>query len=281
MVGDEPGMLFVPQLCQTVQFGPLDWMRIDCDVSLCDRARFHYAWMTGSGSQVQRDFSPDDIGAILTRNRFAGAIVSAQLDDPAETDWLLSLSSDRPELIRGVLGGPADAEQLDAWCAQPGFLGMARAPWTAARDLAARRLACTMDPASAVRALDAAPGLRVLVRATAALPSYDRAAFETWRKTMEPLEATGVPVVISGLINSAVPDTWRAETYRPWVQHLLERFGPARVMFGSDWPFCMRCGTWKEQLACFTQALGAQSMETREQILGNNAARWFGLRYTE
>lgn len=257
-------------------------MRIDCDVSLCDRSRFHYAWMAGAGPQVQRDFSADDIGAILARNRFAGAIVSAQLADPAETDWLLGLASRRPELIRGVLGGSADPANLDAWCAQDGFLGVARADPAAAPELAARRLACTMDPVAAAHALDAAPGLRLLVRATAGLPSsFDQSAFETWRTNMQPLESAGVSVVISGLINSAAPDTWRAETYRPWVQHLLERFGPARVMFGSDWPFCMRCGTWKEQMACFTQALGAQSLETREQILGNNAARWFGLRYTE
>ena len=84
-------------------------------------------------------------------------------------------------------------------------------------------------------------------------------------------------VKICGLINSAGAG-WQAATYRPFVQRLLERCGPARLMHASDWPHCMHTGTWKESLAAFTQSLGAQTIEVRSQILGGNAARHYRLR---
>ena len=34
-------------------------------------------------------------------------------------------------------------------------------------------------------------------------------------------------------------------------------------------------GTWKEALAAFTQAIGAQTMETREHLLGGTARRFY------
>ena len=36
-------------------------------------------------------------------------------------------------------------------------------------------------------------------------------------------------------------------------------------------------GRWKRVLAAFTQALGPQSLEVREQLLGGTAARFYNL----
>jgi L-fuconolactonase len=49
-------------------------------------------------------------------------------------------------------------------------------------------------------------------------------------------------------------------------------------MFGSDWPVCLvAADTWKQVLAAFTQAIGPQSEETREKLLGGTAARFYSL----
>jgi len=50
-------------------------------------------------------------------------------------------------------------------------------------------------------------------------------------------------------------------------------------MYGSGWPLSMPHATWKESLACFTQAMGAQTMDDRALILGDNAAAL--VRYTD
>ena len=267
-------------------------MRIDSEVSLCDRARFVYPWMESAAPHMRRDFSIEDIGLILARNRFSGAVLTGLLaDEPAETDWLLELAalSGPAGLARGVMTAVASSPALwDRWQQRhqppwgPALLGVAQAPLAVARELASRGLRCTMDPATAVAALEICPDLRVLVRATAGQRFPADGALDEWRETMAPLEsARGVSVLISSLINEAGPAGWQAGTYRPWVQHLLARFGAERILYGSGWPLCMHSGTWKEELACFTQALGAQTIETRELILGKNAAQWFGLSYTE
>jgi L-fuconolactonase len=48
-------------------------------------------------------------------------------------------------------------------------------------------------------------------------------------------------------------------------------------MFGSDWPVCTIAGTWKEVLAALTQAIGPQTIDIREKLLGSTAARFYGL----
>jgi len=64
---------------------------------------------------------------------------------------------------------------------------------------------------------------------------------------------------------------------RPYVRHALTLFGPDRLMFGSDWPQALPAYTWKSNLAAFTQAIGAQPIEVREQLLGGTAARVYNL----
>jgi L-fuconolactonase len=81
---------------------------------------------------------------------------------------------------------------------------------------------------------------------------------------------------ISGLISHA-PTGWKAAEFQPAVRAALEVFGAQRVMYGSDWPSYLPEGTWKAALAAFTQAIGPQTLETREQLLGGTAQRFYGL----
>ena len=79
---------------------------------------------------------------------------------------------------------------------------------------------------------------------------------------------------ISGLITDA-PTQWKAAEFQPAVRAALAAFGPERVMYGSDWPSYLPVGTWKEALAAFTQAIGPQTLETREHLLGGTARRFY------
>ncbi len=40
---------------------------------------------------------------------------------------------------------------------------------------------------------------------------------------------------LSGLVTEAAAD-WRVDELRRYVDHLIEAFGPERLMWGSDWP---------------------------------------------
>ncbi len=53
---------------------------------------------------------------------------------------------------------------------------------------------------------------------------------------------------LSGLVTEAAQD-WSLDDLRPYADHLLEVFGPERLLFGSDWPVVNRAGgydRWRE-----------------------------------
>ena len=243
-------------------------MRIDAQVGLVDRSRFEYPWMTSAPSQMQRDFAPDALWRILSRNKYDGAVVLAT---GPSLDWVLSLTGEH-SWIAAVIG-----DRLDIRHPRYKAIRHVHGADTAGtlEDAATAGLAVdfavTPDQAeSAIEVLSHHPRTRVAL-VPAAGPGFDPAPWQAFARLDH------VMVKVCGLINEAGAEGWRAETYRPLVQALLTWFGPERVMYGSDWPYCMYSGTWKESLAAFTQALGAQTMEVRSKILGENAARHYGI----
>ena len=100
---------------------------------------------------------------------------------------------------------------------------------------------------------------------------------DQWARDLEcAAQCPNVYCKLSGLTTLS-PLPWRAIDLRPAVQHALAVFGPGRLMFGSDWPNCLPAATWKETLAAFTQSIGAQPTEVREEILGETARRFYQL----
>jgi len=62
--------------------------------------------------------------------------------------------------------------------------------------------------------------------------------FQDWADGMSRLaDQTHAFCKLSGLVTEA-PQHWAIGDLRPSVQHVLNAFGAARVMWGSDWPVC-------------------------------------------
>jgi L-fuconolactonase len=64
---------------------------------------------------------------------------------------------------------------------------------------------------------------------------------------------------------------------RPCADTLLELFGPARVMFGSDWPVCLLAGSYAEILGAAESLTDHLNDDERYDVFGGTAARWYGL----
>ena len=120
----------------------------------------------------------------------------------------------------------------------------------------------TATPAGATWYLGTAPGIETLQRARG--PASDEIA-----------RRENVFCKISGMVTEADYAAWTPNQLRPYFDVVLEAFGPLRLMFGSDWPVCLPAGSWKEVLAAFTQAIGAQPIEAREKLLGETAAKFY------
>jgi L-fuconolactonase len=48
-------------------------------------------------------------------------------------------------------------------------------------------------------------------------------------------------------------------------------------MFGSDWPVCLLAGTYRQVKQLVEDYVAGQPATVRENIFGNNAARFYGL----
>jgi L-fuconolactonase len=81
---------------------------------------------------------------------------------------------------------------------------------------------------------------------------------------------------LSGLTTMA-GDGWTTADLQPFVDCVLEQFGPNRVMFGSDWPVSLRGGTYGELVDATHTLLGRLSEPERNDVLAANARRIYRL----
>ena len=88
---------------------------------------------------------------------------------------------------------------------------------------------------------------------------------------------TGAWCKLSGLVTEAGPD-WQTDDLRPYVDHLLDSFGPDRLIWGSDWPVCTLASSYERWLEASETLLCELSEAQRVAIFGRNAAQAYRLR---
>ena len=98
-----------------------------------------------------------------------------------------------------------------------------------------------MHPRQAPHALalaELAPGVGFILD-HCGVPDIKGGDFDAWRRGISDLAARpNITAKISGIVAYADSGTWTAETLRPYVEHVIDRFGWNRVVWGSDWPVC-------------------------------------------
>lgn len=68
-------------------------------------------------------------------------------------------------------------------------------------------------------------------------PAIRDAAFDEWARDVELLARfANVSCKLSGLLTEALAHQRNAAALRPYVEHVRDCFGPARLLYGSDWP---------------------------------------------
>ena len=100
------------------------------------------------------------------------------------------------------------------------------------------------------------------------------AAFDSWRvRVTELARRANVFCKLSGLVT----EIGVAADPRPYLDVALEAFGPARLMFGSDWPVVtahLPYGDWKRCVEDFLVPLAGAD---QTKIMSANAAAFYGL----
>ncbi len=99
---------------------------------------------------------------------------------------------------------------------------------------------------------------------------------DTWAAGMARLAEQGAFCKLSGLVTEAAPG-WTVADLRPYAAHVLDAFGPARVMWGSDWPVCRLRAAYGDWLAAARMLTAGLDAEDRAAVFGGTARRFYRL----
>lgn len=111
-----------------------------------------------------------------------------------------------------------------------------------------------------------------------AKPGIKAGLLDPWRAQIRELAALpNVACKISGVATEADHATWTEAQLAPYILHVLEAFGPDRVLFGGDWPVALLATSymrWVETLDSLTSDLPEPD---RRKLWHENAVRVYRL----
>lgn len=107
-------------------------------------------------------------------------------------------------------------------------------------------------------------------------PGIRAGLIDPWREHVRALAA--LPNVVckySGLVTEADHKHWSPAQLQPYVAHLLETFGPSRLLFGGDWPVAKLASGYTRWLSTAQSLVSALSAAEQSAIFRDNAARTY------
>lgn len=129
----------------------------------------------------------------------------------------------------------------------------------------------------AARLIDACPGTSFILDhcGNADVRSPD---LSSWRADIaEVAKRDRVVCKVSGIVASTKGAPWSPEDLAPIVDHVLEVFGPDRVVFGGDWPVCTLGATYRQWVEALRTIVRHRSQADQRKLFHENALRVYRL----
>ena len=288
-IGGDPRPLQTP--------GPV----LDTHHHLWKPERGDYFWMKPE-MRIARDYMPEDLAPLLRQAGVGRTILVQAADTEAETDFMLGLA-ENTDWIAGVCGWlDMDSDEFPARLAhytanplwksfRPMLQDLDEPDWILkprvlknlahVAEVGARFEVLTRLPQlpHAVEAIKRTPGLKAVVNHMSK-PDIAGGAMEPWASQIGELrDFPDVHCKVSGLVTEADQDCWTPEDLRPYVAHVLDVFGPDRVMFGSDWPVAlMAASSYGDVMNAIRTIVGPLlDMSGHRKFFRDNGERFYGL----
>ena len=274
-------------------------MRIDAHQHFWTTQRTDYGWLTPDLGDIYRDFLPPDLEPLLESAEIGGTILVQAAPTVAETEFLLGLA-EQVDFIKGVVGwvdfeGSEMAVTLGHLAQSPKFVGVRPMiqdipdpEWMLGEALTPAYEAITADDLTfdaltlpgqlkpLRELLSRHPKMRVVID-HCSKPFIRDGIVSGWAEDMAALAVdTDAYCKLSGLVTEAKPD-WSVDDLRPYVSHLLDTFGPSRLIWGSDWPVCTLASTYARWLEATDALLSELNTEEKSAIMGGNAKEAYRL----
>jgi L-fuconolactonase len=262
-----------------------------------------YSWIDDGMAALRRDFTPSDLEPLLRAHGFEGAITVQVRQSLEETQYLLRLAEEN-ELIRGVVGwvdlrSPGVRLDLERFRTYPRFVGVRHVVQDEPDDrfllgeaflrgvAVLGELDLTYDVLVYHRHLPAVfefvsrlPDQR-LVLDHIAKPAIARAELEPWATWIRKVARfENLYCKVSGMVTEASwrkGGRWKKSDFTPYLDVVLEAFGPRRLLYGSDWPVCIVAGSYESVVEIVRDFIEPLTSAEKERILGGTAVEAYRL----
>jgi len=259
-----------------------------------------YGWIGEEMSVIQRSFLPEDLQPILTDSGVSGCVAVQARQSLEETNWLLELA-DKHDFIKGVVGwvdlcSDEASSQLEKVAANPWLKGVRHViqdepdvkfvlredfqkgialleQYNLAYDL----LVSKEQLPYAVELVQKFPQQRFVIDHLAK-PDIKAGVVSPWKDAMEAIaQYPNVYCKLSGMVTEADWNKWTQEDFSPYLDTVLQAFGPERVMYGSDWPVCTVAGTYGDVINLLQTHVQSLPEAEQQLIFGDNCAAFYNL----
>jgi L-fuconolactonase len=265
--------------------------------------RHTYTWPAPVGDRFARDFTPEDLLPELERCGINGTVLIQVLHQVGgETEESLDLSREI-DFVRGVVGWlplvdpEATAHALARLRGRGKLVGVrhliSNEPdprWLLQETvveslglLAAAGMVFDAIPVNAAQfesVLDIArrlPQLKIVMNHLGR-PPIPEAGWEPWATQIaRAAEHHNMAVKLSIGLDVIMRWRWSTSDIRRYSDHVLDLFGPARVMAASNWPVILLGASYEETWRGIAALVAGLSADEQRAVLGETAKRFYGL----
>ncbi len=259
-----------------------------------------HGWIDESMAVIRRNFLPLDLKKAYDVNGIDGCVAVQADQTLAETDFLLKLSEEH-DFIKGVIGWvDLRAQNIDSvlekYCSskkikgfrhivqgesdhnfliRPDFLrGISRLEkYGYVYDI----LIFPHQLGAALEFVRQFPDQKFIIDHMAK-PYIKDGFYDGWATLMaEIAKCENVYCKLSGMITEADYNSWTPSQIIPYMDLVLQTFGPGRILFGSDWPVCLVAGSYADVKKIVTDFIVELSLAEQSAIMGKNAMQFYNL----
>ena len=280
-------------------------MRIDSHHHIWDLSVRPQTWMQGDELKpISRTILIDELEPELLKSGIDFTVVVQTVTTPDETPELLDLALTHPKVCAVVGWVDLESEdirpQLDKYLQHPGGAKLvslrdmaqdkADPNWLLREDVIRNihRIAeydlsfdiLTRPPqlAAAVEMVKRSPN-NVFVLDHISKPYMAKGEINPWADQISQISKfENVSVKVSGLFTEANWSNWNQETFKPYLDHVLNSFTPSRMMFGSDWPVCLLAASYADTINLMENFIVSFSISEQESFWSGTAKRAYKLK---
>jgi L-fuconolactonase len=257
------------------------------------------SWITDEMSVIKRDFLPEDLSPLLRQNKIEGCVAVQADQSEKETDFLIKCARNNP-FVKGVVGwtdlqSPGVQARLEYYYQfqeVKGFRHIIQSEPEDFFDLGSFRKGIglleqynfTFDILIYPNHLPAALSFikkfpnQPFVIDHLAKPYIKKQQLKPWKQQLQQIAMhENVLCKFSGLVTEADWRNWKITDFKPYLETVLEAFGPKRIMYGSDWPVCQVAAAYDQQLEIVKQFIDPLPPAEKRAIMGENAVRFYHL----